>query len=71
VAGPSKVKKHQKSERDLEGYYGAVRISAVAGVLEHHRNRATSSSQATTSSRQKRSVLEGISGPSQKRQRSG
>ena len=38
MAGPSKVKKHQKSERDLEGYYGAVRISAVVGVLEHHRN---------------------------------
>jgi hypothetical protein len=67
VAGSSKSKdlkkKRQKSERDLESHYGAVRISAVAGALEHHGKRDTSSRQTTRSSKQKRSVLEGIGGP--------
>jgi len=66
VTSPSKSKKRQKSERDLESHYGAVRIKSVAGVLEHHRNRDTSSRQATKSPKQKRSVLEGIGGRSQK-----
>jgi len=63
VASPSKPKKHQKSERDLETHYGAVRINALAGALEHHRNRSSSSNEAKKLSRQKRSVLEGIGGP--------
>lgn len=65
VAGPSKSKKRQMSG-DLESHYGAVRIKSVAGALEHHRNRDTSSRAATKSSKQKRSVLEGIGGRSQK-----
>jgi hypothetical protein len=56
------TKKRQKSERDLENHYGAVRIKSVAGGLEHHRNRDTPSGQATKPSKQKRSVLEGIGG---------
>jgi hypothetical protein len=64
VVSTSKSKKRQKSERDLESHYGAVRIKAVAGVLDHHRNSDTSSHEATTkSSSQKRSVLEGIGRP--------
>jgi hypothetical protein len=63
VAGSSKSKKRQKSERDLESHYGAVRIKSVAGVLEHHRDHDISSRQATKSSKQKRSVLEGIGRP--------
>jgi len=58
-------KKRQMSG-DLESHYGAVRIKSVAGALEHHRNRDTSSCQATKSSKQKRSVLAGIGGRSQK-----
>jgi hypothetical protein len=63
VGSPSKSKKRQKSERDLESQYGAVRIRSVAGVLEHHRDRDASSYQATKPSRQKRSVLEDIGRP--------
>ena len=55
------TKKRQKSERDLENHYGAVRIKSVAGALEHHRNRDTSR-QAMKPSKQKRSVLEDIGG---------
>ena len=63
MTSPSKSKKRQKSERDLEKHYGAVRIRSVAGALEHHRNRDTSSREATKPSTQKRSVLEDIGGP--------
>ena len=63
MTSPSKSKKRQKSERDLEKHYGAVRIRSVAGVLEHHRNRDTSSREATKPSKQKRSVLEDIGRP--------
>ena len=63
MTSPSKSKKRQKSERDLEKHYGAVRIRSVAGVLEHHRNRDTSSSEATKPSKQKRSVLEDMGVP--------
>ena len=60
------AKKQQKSERDLESNYGTVRIKSVAGILEHHRNSGTSSRQPTKSSKQKRSVLEGLDARSQK-----
>jgi hypothetical protein len=63
VTSPSKSKKRQKSERDLERHYGAVRIKSVAGVLEHHRNRDTPSREATKPSKPKRSVLEDIGRP--------
>jgi hypothetical protein len=41
MAGSTKSKepkqKRQKRERDLENLYGAIRIGAVAGALEHRR----------------------------------
>ena len=60
------TKKRQKCERDLENHYGAVGIKSVAGALEHRHKRGTSARQATKQSKQKRSVLEGIGGRSQK-----
>ena len=63
MVSPSKSKKRQKSERDLEKHYGAVRIRSVAGVLEHHGDRDVSSRQAREPPKQKRSVLEGIGRP--------
>ena len=63
MTSPSKSKKRQKSERDLEKHYGAVQIRSLAGVLEHHGNRDTSSRETTRPSKQKRSVLEDIGRP--------
>jgi len=63
VTSPSKSKKRQKSERDLEKHYGAVRIRSVAGILQHQRNRDTPSRETTKASKQKRSELEDIGRP--------
>lgn len=43
MAGSTKSKepkqKRYKRERELENLYGAIRIGAVAGALEHRRKR--------------------------------